>query len=458
MAKPLTPRQRLFRPLHRFTSWLNRVTAIAVGKTGDGLGPMTTGAALDRTWDGEEGQRALLGDALTAWRVNPLARRLIGITSAYVVGQGITLTAEYGPLKRYLAKWWAAEKNLMDLRLTPLCDELSRSGELFLTLHMNPADGISYVRPLPAAVIDKITWAPGDYENTQTYHEAVGLDDPDYDQGGRIWYAPSQVTDTADAAGRYQPMLLHFPVNRVVGCVRGDGDLFPILPWLSRYALWLDDRVSLNAAVRLFLWIVKVPKGDVATRRAQLTKAPKPGSVLVVDKDNESWEAVAPNLHANDAQADGRAIRWMIAAGGPGTGLVDLGEADDANLATATSMADQRTRFLQGRQAFFGYVLARTGLESYNRAVRAGLVRGRVRMLTDIRIGFSDLSAADNAALGQAAERVASALKIIHDMGVQGNAFQRLALRVILRFAGEQVGEMDLDALLAPTPTPKSEP
>ena len=33
-------------------------------------------------------------------------------------------------------------------------------------------------------------------------------------------------------------------------------------------------------------------------------------------------------------------------------------------------------------------------------------------------------------------------------MGVNGNAFKRLALRLVLRFAGEQVGESDLDSLL----------
>ena len=34
-------------------------------------------------------------------------------------------------------------------------------------------------------------------------------------------------------------------------------------------------------------------------------------------------------------------------------------------------------------------------------------------------------------------------------MGVNGNAFKRLALRLVLRFAGEQVGEQELDGLFA---------
>ncbi len=61
----------------------------------------------------------------------------------------------------------------MALRQYALCEELSRSGELFLTLHMNPVDGMSYVGALPASSIDRVATAPGDYEHEVSYHEAV---------------------------------------------------------------------------------------------------------------------------------------------------------------------------------------------------------------------------------------------------------------------------------------------
>ena len=175
---------------------------------------------------------------MEAWRKNALARRVIGLTSSYVVGDGVTLTSEYGPLKRYLAKWWNHPKNLMDLRLTALSDELARAGELLIVLHFNRADGVSYVRMVPASLIDGIKWAPGDYEHEKSYHEAVGFDDADYDKGGapgtrRLALA---LDDEADARDHYKPMMLHFAVNRPAGCVRGESDLATILPWLLRYS------------------------------------------------------------------------------------------------------------------------------------------------------------------------------------------------------------------------------
>ena len=148
------------------------------------------GGPLDRSWDELSGQ---FSDVLEAWRKNPLARRVIGLTTSYVVGDGITMTSAYGPLKRYLAKWWSDPRNLLDLRLGPWSDELARAGELFIVLHFNRADGMSYVRTVPASVIDRITWAPGDYETETSYHEVVGLDDPDYDKGGRTWLSPAGI-------------------------------------------------------------------------------------------------------------------------------------------------------------------------------------------------------------------------------------------------------------------------
>ena len=252
--------------------------------------------------------------------------------------------------------------------------------------------------------------------------------------------------------------MLHFAVNRPAGCVRGESDLATILPWLMRYSLWLEERVMLNAAVRAFLWIVKVAKANVATRQAELRTPPEPGSVQVIDKDSEEWQAVAPTLHAQDAQADGRAIRWMVAAGGPGLALTDFGESETANLASASVMADQRTRFLKTRQSYFGYMLARLGLESYNRAVRLGRVRGKQVELSDIRIGFSDVSTADNGVQATSAAGVANALNTLYAMGVNGNAFKRLALRLVLRFAGEQPTEKELDGYLTDLVEVEAEP
>ena len=442
----------------RFAPWLGKglygrlanVAPVPVGRANDGLVVVHSGGTeLDKRWD------ALLQeftDALEAWRTNPLARRIIGLVTAYVVGQGIELRSHYAPLSRFLEKWWHHPQNAMALRQYGLCDELARSGELFLVLHTNPADGMSYVRSLPASSIDRIEWRPGDYEAELRYHERVTMDDPDYPEG-RWWFSPIGAGEPV-AGERPAPVVLHFAVNRPVGCLRGESDLAPILPWLRRYRMWLEDRVRLNAAVRAFLWIVRVPADRIVAKRAEWAQAPEAGQVIVVDRESEQWDAVAPDLKANDASADGRAIRWMIVAGGPGLGLVDMGEAESSNLATAAAMGEQRWRFMRQRQNYFAYVLGQTALVAYNRAVKLGRVQGRVRELDAIEVGLPDMATSDNANLGQGAASVAGALESLQRLGLQGEGFRRLAARVVLGFAGETLPDRDLEALVRDSVNP----
>ena len=114
----------------------------------------------------------------------------------------------------------------------------------------------------------------------------------------------------------------------------------------------------------------------------------------------------------------------MVAAGGPGLALTDFGESETANLASTAVMADQRTRFLKTRQSYFGYMLARLGLESYNRAVRLGRGRGRWAELSDIRIGFSDVSTEDNGVQATSAASMANALHTLYAHGRQRECLQ----------------------------------
>ena len=174
----------------------------------------------DRGWSQiQEG----LSDSLSAWRDNPLARRIVALTTDYVVGDGITLSSGLPAVADFIRRWWDHPLNRLNLRLYAWCDELTRSGELFLVLATNPADGLSYVRALPGARIDGIESDPDDLERELRFHELTpgSLD-------GRWWSSPH-------TAAPDEPLMVHFAINRPVGGLRGEGDLVPLLPWLRRY-------------------------------------------------------------------------------------------------------------------------------------------------------------------------------------------------------------------------------
>ncbi len=73
---------------------------------------------------------------------------MIDIGADYTLGDGMTPTAA-GRLGSFVTRWWQHPKNHMDQRLPELVEELARAGDIFVTLHRNPEDGISYLRPIP---------------------------------------------------------------------------------------------------------------------------------------------------------------------------------------------------------------------------------------------------------------------------------------------------------------------
>ena len=74
----------------------------------------------------------VLEQSLTAWRTNPLARRIIELTSQYVVGGGQSVNCEHEPAAAFLRQFWKHRLNRMDTRVIEMRDELSRS-EIFLS-------------------------------------------------------------------------------------------------------------------------------------------------------------------------------------------------------------------------------------------------------------------------------------------------------------------------------------
>jgi hypothetical protein len=429
------------------------------------------GTAIDKSW-GELFQE--FTDAREAWRNNPLARRIVGLTTAYTVSTGLRLTTTYRPLQRFIDDFW--QSNQMTLLVDEWSDELTRSGELFPVLFTNPISGISQVRTVPAQLIEAIEFDAEDYTRELRFKETTTFGaDPSQE---KWWLGPGTLNvETLDVT---TPLMLHYAVNRPVGALRGESDLAAILPWLKRYNRWLEDRVRLNAAMRAFLWIVHAPARLRATLEERYRTPPEAGTVIIAEQDAETWEAVTPGLHAADAEKDGRAIRWMIVAGGPGTALIDIGEGEDANLATAKVMTEQRQRFLRRRQNYLGWMLTDLTIHAWGRylavvsategnehtenseiprpgalwarheSVSNGARKTRLRRVRadEINVIAPDISPDDNQALATAANQLAGALASLAVTVGQGAAFRRVALRMFAKFAGESLSDQEMQQIL----------
>ena len=341
-------------------------TARRAGLAVGGAGP------ADRTADAWQQQYR---DALAAWRTNPYAKRAIDIITDYTVGDGLTPVAP-GELGRFIDTFWTHPQNRLDLRLPELVDELSRSGDLFLALFRNSADGMSYVRAVPKSEV--VEHRDG-RERLGTGNSLAVRSDELADVVGararRSSFETRYLSPDHPDAGSADVVMVHYSINRPVGALLGESELATVLPWLRWYSAMLEDRVRLNWAARAFLWFVRVPTGRVAAKAEQYAMPPEPGSIVIHD-EGEQWEMKSPALGGTDAQHDLRALRQMIAAG---TGQPPHwhGDGGDINRAVAQAMQDPAIRRLRRRQRHVQYMVIDLCDVAYGRAYAAGLARRR---------------------------------------------------------------------------------
>ncbi len=372
----------------------------------------------------------ILKDALDAWRFNPLARRIVELTTQYVVGGGLTINCKHEKTMDFIKAFWNDRLNRMDMRAYELCDELTRSGNLFLLISTDTS-GMSYIRCIPADNIDEIEAQPNDIEQPDWFWpKGTGED-----MTPVPYKAYDEACEGPDETGSFVPVMLHYTINRPAGGQWGESDLAPVLKWLSRYAAWLEDRARLNRFRNAFLFVVKsqfTSEAERAARQATLAaNPPSPGSILVTDA-SETWDVINPRLEAGDASTDGLALKKMVASGS-GIPLHFLAEPEGSTRTTAEAAGGPTYRHFEQRQKYFLWILQDIlkVVVARRRWVDHGLSKK-----AEIEVRGADISARDNVSLAMAASNITAVLSELRQRNlIDNDEF----LRMVYRFCGEWV-------------------
>jgi hypothetical protein len=404
-----------------------------------------------------------LNTVLDYYRTNPLAFRLVQLQVDHVLGDGMQLKSSDPAIQAEIDRWWHHPLNNLDVRQFDLLTALTLDGEIFVSQHVNPFDGSVYVRLVPAGLIDRIETNPDDLEDEWRYHQTAQPITPDtlmwmpsaIQAEGRWWNAPGiaglpeipgQQGVPADLAGG---TMRHFAINRPAGVVRGQSDLAPLLPWLRRYRDWLTDRVRLNKYRTAFVWQVQLKGSDaraVRQRQAELAVPPPPGSVIVAN-ENETWTAIASNIHADDVQHDGYALRLMVAAGA-GVPLYWLAESEHTARGTAAEQSEPTYRHYRQRQLFFGWVMRRLCVD----ALRA---RGLVEVgLDDVLAEFSELDRAESLYTASAMAQLTDTLSTAQQLGWLSPQDAAMTYQHYLGLAMDLPADLDAAGLMSGSPHP----
>jgi hypothetical protein len=402
-----------------------------------GLSSLYTDPLNRSAWD----RKKVLSEGLRAWRVNPIARRLVKLYTSYVIGKGLEIHAPDDPeTDKFIQEW--VNKNRLKKNLKRWKDEDTRSGNLFMLYNVQP-DGMTIVRATPAELIDEIETAESDVETELAYTRDATATDK--------WQA-------------YQPdqdqslFMLHFTSNQPVGSPWGESDLSPLLIWIGRFSSWLEDRVRLNRYRSAFMYVVRGAYTDEGARAARErsinANPPKPGSVLVVNANQgEDWGILSANLDSFDASVDGMAIKKNILAGA-GIPPHWLAEPEDSNRSTAEAAGTPTFRTLEEMQDdFFEVVIEMVRVALQVKAKHGGEVNPNAT----IKVGGPDITERDNAQLALALGRAYPQLSDLYDReGIDEKEFLRLTYKMFAEvWEGKETPTIKRKPLMAPGVRPQ---
>lgn len=304
-----------------------------------------------------EGRRALSSVCRTMAIANPLIKRGLMLRTAYVWGQSVQVTATatgddgQQDVAGVVADFW--EANAASLTGTTATEELERAlgtdGEVFLAAFTSPLAGKVRVRSIPAAEVTRVITNPEDRDEPWFYiREYV---QPALEAGyatgntrvrGRVVkvahpalsYTPATKLKMVDGAQvRWDAPILHVPVNRLDGWLRGVPDVYAAVAWARAYKDFLTDWALLTKSLAKFAWRMSGDsraKAQGMARRARSEVAAAGGAAGVppigagngaagagstaVTGPGQSLEAV-PKSGAHIDADSGRPLAAMVAAG-----------------------------------------------------------------------------------------------------------------------------------------------
>ena len=366
-------------------------------------------------------RETLLSESIKAWRLNPLARRLTNLYKIYNI-DGISFHCDHPATDKFLRTFWDHELNAMDEMLTEISNELFLCGNVFPLFSID-STGMTYVRIFPTDQIAEIITADNDVKQELEYitRSVSMLAEP------RRFKNPRWLSTLSNAS-----FMTHHKLNALAGTCWGEGEIWSDLPWLSRYATWLEDRVRLNHFRSSFMYVVQgqyKSEADKRKRQAELNaNPPRPGTVLVTDP-SEQWGIMSANLDSFDASIDGEAIKKMIAVNH--VPMHYLAEAESSTRTTADAAGTPTFKGFEDNQRSFKKIIH----SILTIAVKArSLKDDSVSANAVIEITSADASERDNAALALAISQMVTSIGEIYDRNLID---QEEYLRLVYRFGGE---------------------
>ncbi len=298
--------------------------------------------------------------ALYLWETNLLANRLIELPIAYLLAEGVRLQVKDEEMQKVLDAFWNDPINNMKRKLKKKIRELMLFGEQAWPAFVNEHNGHVRLGYLDPALIATVVMDPDNSE------QPIGVITVK-DKKGRARRFRVILNGTEEdlftqrtqaiREGMADGILFLNRINDLSNGSRGRSMLLAQIDWLDAYDQFLFGELDRSQFMRAFIWDVTITGADeeAVKKRAKQIAAPSPGSVRV-HNEAEAWNAVTPDLNAEDSEKNAKLIRNHM-MGGATMPEHWFGGAADVNRATGESMSEPTFKILSSFQQDIGAIL-----------------------------------------------------------------------------------------------------
>lgn len=281
---------------------------------------------------------------------NLMAKRLLEIQRDFLVGDGVTYTAEDERTKKILDAFWDDPVNSWDIKLEDRVNELNLYGEQFWQVFVNDVTGHVRLGAIDPLCVKEVVSDP---DNAEVKIKIKLKPKTDGSEGVTL----DIIRPGED--GRLVGDVFFFKINSVLSADRGISELFAAADWIDLADQFILNRQERTAFLNAFLWDVEIKGADEAacdeySKKLKLNP-PKPGSWRV-HNEKVKWSAVVPDLKGNDATNEYRILKLYILSG---FGFPEhwFSDGGNANRNTSESMGLPTLKRLKRKQLYWKHIL-----------------------------------------------------------------------------------------------------
>lgn len=404
----------------------------------------------------EHTRKKAVENSVAGYRMNPMARAIIDTYTAFCVGDaGLTLQVSSDQVRPFAEAFWEDPRNRMVSGQELMFRSWLLPGEAAQEMMVGEYSGVCRRNPIDTARVVDVVNEGGNPLWPQTLRIRSGV-------VGEL--LERSVVQFDDVAARLSGQVLWWPAFQTMETdTRGTPFLMPILDWLDSYDRVLSNLIDRTALARYLVWDVTM-KGKDETEIAEWVKArgglraPRSGTVEVHNESVE-WKPQTAQTGAYEDTRTGQTVMTSMAAGA-GLSKVWLAEPEDANRATALSMAEPVRRRIGSVQNQWTANVTEMVRFAVDQAVAAGRLPAMVSIAgpgesmvevpasSTVRVTGPQVAAADAKVTAEVLHRLSLGIKELRVAGVMTDeAAKALARKAWEDFAGVPYRpELDTDS------------